>query len=68
MEQAQILFPDNIITFQPRPAASRRPREAARLDGEGLAQRLRHDVERHLAHRRRMLAHLEKTGNVSCKL
>lgn len=59
MEQTQTLFPDNIIAFQPRPDRSR-PRESGRrhLDGDGLAQRLRCDVERHIAHRRRMLAHL----------
>ena len=64
MEQAQIQFPDNIITFTPRPEG-RRPRETGRghLDGDGLAQRLRRDVERQVAHRRRMLKHLEaQTG------
>lgn len=70
MEQGHILFPDTpavqerptrVVPFQPR--ASRRPRESAgRLSGEGLAQRLRHDVERQIAHRRRMLAHLEAQG------
>ncbi|MEX2272496.1 MAG: hypothetical protein WD690_13565 [Vicinamibacterales bacterium] len=60
MEQAQILFPDNIVQFQPR-ASTPRSREAGprHLNGDGLAQRLRRDVERQLAHRRRMLAHLE---------
>ena len=60
MEQAQSLFPENIIPFQPRPEA-RRVRDAGRghLDGQGLAQRLRRDVERQIAHRRRMLDHLE---------
>jgi len=61
MEQAQSLFPENILQFQPRPEG-RRPRDASRghLDGEGLAQRLRCDVERQIAHRRRMLGHLER--------
>ena len=69
MEQAQILFPDNIITFQPRPEG-RRPRENGRghLDGDGLAQRLRRDVERHIEHRRKMLKHLEaQTGRLETR-
>jgi hypothetical protein len=67
MEQAQILFPDlpspgpsRVVQFQARPSR-RTPRDApaGRLNGEGLAQRLRSDVQRQLAHRRRMLEHLE---------
>ena len=67
MEQAQILFPElipagagpsRVVPFQPRPSR-RIPRDGSRLGGEGLAQRLRRDVERQIAHRRRMLAHLE---------
>lgn len=65
MEQAQILFPEPALTPEPsrvvqfQPRATRRMRDASRLSGEGLAQRLRHDVERQIAHRRRMLAHME---------
>jgi hypothetical protein len=64
MEQPQMLFPENIIPFQPRPEP-RRPRDTSRrhLDGDGLAQRLRRDVERQIAHRRRMLAHLESQAH-----
>lgn len=65
---AQLVFPEidaapevpargSVIRFTPRPAGSRR-REPSRLDGTGLASRLRHDVERMIAHRRRMLDHL----------
>ena len=72
MEQGQMPFPEiapalepslarpgrrAVIRFEPRPAGRPR-REAARLDGDGLAARLRQDVERQLAHRRRMLDHL----------
>jgi hypothetical protein len=53
-----------VIPFTPRPAGSRR-REPSRLDGAGLASRLRHDVERMTAHRRRMLAHLQTAGGYS---
>ena len=53
-----------VIPFTPRPAGSRR-REPSRLDGAGLATRLRHDVERMVAHRRRMLAHCQTTGAYS---
>ena len=53
-----------VIPFTPRPAGSRR-REPSRLDGTGLASRLRHDVERMIAHRRRMLAHLQAAGGYS---
>ena len=49
--------PASVIRFTPRPAGTRR-REPSRLDGAGLAVRLRHDVERMVAHRRRMLSHL----------
>lgn len=76
MEQGHILFPDTpaaperparIVPFPPR--ASRRPRESAgRLSGEGLAQRLRHDVERQIAHRRRMLAHLQSSEHGNWKV
>lgn len=48
-----------VIRFKPRPSGQPR-REASRLDGEGLAARLRRDVERQLAHRRRMLGYLEE--------
>jgi hypothetical protein len=66
MEQAQILFPDlppeppaaRVIPFQPR-RAGRATHEPRRLSGDGLAQRLRRDVQRQIDHRRRMLAHLE---------
>jgi hypothetical protein len=60
MEQAQSLFPENVLQFQPRPEG-RRSRDSGRghLDGDGLAHRLRRDVERQVAHRRRMLEHLE---------
>ena len=60
MAHAQSLFPENIIPFQPRPEA-RGPRSTGRrhLDGDGLAERLRRDVERQITHRRRMLEHLE---------
>ena len=54
----------SVIRFTPRPAGSRR-REPSRLDGAGLAARLRHDVERMIAHRRRMLAHLQTAGGYS---
>lgn len=50
-----------VIPFTPRPAGRRR-REPSRLDGAGLATRLRHDVERVIAHRRRMLDHLTASG------
>lgn len=53
-----------VIPFTPRAAGSRR-REPSRLDGAGLASRLRHDVERMTAHRRRMLAHLQTPGGYS---
>ena len=53
-----------VIRFTPRPAGGRR-REPGRLDGTGLASRLRHDVERMIAHRRRMLAHLQTSGTYS---
>ncbi|HUF23155.1 MAG TPA: hypothetical protein VMN81_03425 [Vicinamibacterales bacterium] len=66
MEQAHILFPDlpsepvaaRVVQFQPRQAA-RAVRDPRRLSGDGLAQRLRRDVQRQIDHRRRMLAHLE---------
>jgi hypothetical protein len=51
--------PASVIRFKPRPAATRRP-ERGRLDGAGLASRLKSDVERMVAHRRRMLSHLMK--------
>jgi hypothetical protein len=51
-----------VIRFTPRPAGQPR-REASRLDGDGLALRLRRDVERQLAHRRRMLGYLEEQRN-----
>lgn len=59
-----------VIRFTPRPAGPRRrdsSRDVARLGGDGLAARLRRDVERQLAHRRRMLGHLEGQRNVNCK-
>ncbi len=74
MEQAQILFPEpaltpdpsRVIPFAPRqPRNGRRAGERARLSGDGLAQRLRRDVERQIAHRRRMLAHLQQTAPVA---
>ena len=63
MEQAHFLFPEvieaprpaRVVAFQPRAARM----AAGRLSGEGLAVRLRHDVERQVAHRRRMLEHLQ---------
>lgn len=64
MEQGRILFPDithsvapapRVVRFEPRQLRRAGP---SRLSGEGLADRLRHDVERQIAHRRRMLAHL----------
>ena len=66
--EGQLVFPEinaapespagrAVIPFTPRPAGTRR-RVASRLDGTGLASRLRHDVERMIAHRRRMLSHL----------
>lgn len=66
----QLVFPElesvpapaarpNVVPFRPRHAAGRR--RASRLDGEGLAVRLREDVQRLVAHRRRMLAHLSGT-------
>jgi len=62
MEQGRILFPDithaestgRVVRFEPRPLG----RQSSRLSGKGLADRLRRDVERQIAHRRRMLAHL----------
>ncbi|MDQ3071160.1 MAG: hypothetical protein M3R55_15700 [Acidobacteriota bacterium] len=66
MEQPQILFPDTVIPFQPR--RERRPAgegRKSRLEGEGLADRLRHDVQRQIAHRRRMLAHLSASAPYS---
>jgi hypothetical protein len=76
MEQGQMPFPEiaptlesslprtgrrPVIRFEPRPAGRPR-REASRLEGDGLAARLRQDVERQLAHRRRMLDHLRAQG------
>jgi hypothetical protein len=63
MEQGHFLFPEvaetprqaRVVVFQPRAARM----SAGRLNGDGLAVRLRHDVERHVAHRRRMLEHLQ---------
>lgn len=55
-----------VIRFKPRPASQLRretPREVSRLGGDGLAARLRRDVERQIAHRRRMLGHLERQRN-----
>ena len=49
-----------VIRFKPRPSGQAR-REMSRLDGDGLAARLRRDVERQIAHRRRMLGHLERS-------
>jgi len=74
MEQAQILFPEpaftpepsRVIPFEPRQSRTgRRAGDRARLSGDGLAQRLRRDVERQIAHRRRMLAHLQQTSAVA---
>ena len=73
MEQGHMLFPElaeptaapqaaaraQVIRFKPRPAGQPR-RETSRLDGDGLAARLRRDVERQLAHRRKMLGYLEE--------
>ncbi len=69
MAHEHLLFPElaepqppvrrEVIRFTPRAAVHLR-REPSRLDGNGLANRLRRDVERQLAHRRRMLAHLQK--------
>lgn len=66
MEQGQIVFPEVEVRNEParpeRPATvvPFKPRQAkGRLKGDGLAQRLRSDVERQVAHRRRMLAHLQ---------
>ena len=68
MEQGQIVFPEVEVINEPgrveRPATivQFKPRHAkGRLNGDGLAQRLRRDVERQVAHRRRMLAHLQST-------
>lgn len=47
--------PGRVVAFQPRAARL----AAGRLRGDGLAQRLRHDVERQVVHRRRMLEHLQ---------
>ena len=68
MSHEHMLFPEladpqppvrrEVIRFTPRPASQRR--EPSRLDGNGLANRLRRDVERQLAHRRRMLGFLEQ--------
>lgn len=64
MEQRQIVFPEisepveaisNVVRFEPRQLRRRAP---SRLSGNGLADRLRRDVERQVEHRRRMLAHL----------
>ena len=55
-----------VIRFTPRPSGYAR-REPSRLDGNGLANRLRRDVERQLAHRRRMLGHLEGQASVNVK-
>lgn len=71
MEQGHMPFPElaqpsaapaaparsQVIRFTPRPAGQPR-REASRLGGDGLAARLRRDVERQIAHRRKMLGHL----------
>lgn len=67
MDQAQILFPEpaftpaasRVVPFQPREPRRARERRDSRLSGDGLAERLRSDVERQIAHRRRMLAHLQ---------
>lgn len=81
MEQAQILFPElaepavpaaqsappqapraaDVLRFRPRQARA----SATRLSGDGLAVRLKHDVERQVAHRRRMLAHLQSQARVA---
>ena len=76
MEQGHMLFPEltesqppvrrAVIRFTPRPAGQAR-REPSRLDGTGLATRLRRDVERQIAHRRRMLGHLEGQRRVNGK-
>jgi len=76
MEQGHMLFPElaapqppvrrEVIRFTPRPAGQAR-REPSRLDGTGLATRLRRDVERQIAHRRRMLGHLERQTSVNGK-
>jgi hypothetical protein len=60
MEQGRIIFPE--LTEAPAQArvVAFRPRQVkGRLNGDGLAHRLRRDVERQVAHRRRMLAHLQ---------
>ena len=62
MEQGHFLFPEVSVTPQPGRVVAFQPRgarTAGRLRGDGLAQRLRHDVDRHVAHRRRMLEHLQ---------
>ena len=74
MDHGHMLFPElaepqppvrrDVIRFTPRPAGYAR-RETSRLDGTGLANRLRRDVERQLAHRRRMLGFLEKQRSVN---
>jgi hypothetical protein len=83
MEQGHMLFPElatppapaappdpparrDVIRFMPRPSGYAR-REPSRLDGTGLANRLRRDVERQIAHRRRMLGHLEGQRSVNGK-
>lgn len=71
MEQGQILFPELTTPVETRakvvPFAPRQLKRTAtsRLSGDGLAARLRHDVERQLAHRRRMLAHLSSQSQAS---
>ena len=59
MEQAHFLFPDTVVQFSSARRSGRTARSGGRLSGDGLADRLRHDVERHIAHRRRMLEHLQ---------
>ena len=63
MEQGHFLFPEDQMTTRPARVVAFQPRAVrmagGRMRGDGLAQRLRHDVERQVAHRRRMLEHLQ---------
>jgi hypothetical protein len=60
MEQGQFTFPEVSVSAEPARVVQFKPRQArGRLNGDGLAARLRGDVERQVAHRRRMLEHLQ---------
>lgn len=68
MEQGHIFFPEVMVAAEPARVVQFKPRQVkGRLNGDGLAQRLRSDVERQVAHRRRMLAHLQASAGTQRK-